>query len=205
MQDEMYSIEYTYNTQGLLDVMKYPTSTAGYRLQVKYDYNYGVLSKTRDANGSTVFWQLNSSDAFGNAIDETLGNGVQVISSYDPSTGWIESRQSGAGGSTTNRQNLAYGWDVTGTLRRREDVNGGLTEVFSYDALNRLSGSTLNGATNLSVSIDGAGNTLSKDGVTYGYDTTYKRADLRGRQQLRLRRKRQHDQSCGRHDQLLLV
>jgi RHS repeat-associated protein len=176
-EDRTYQVDFAYNSQGLVDTLTYPVSNANYRLKLKYDYSYGALTATRDANGSTVFWQLNSVDAFGHLIDEQTANGLHVLTSFDPSTGWMGSRQSGTGGSTTNAQNLAHTWDTSGDLSQRQDLNQGLTEVFHYDALHRLSDSTLNGSPNFSVSLDSAGNILSKTGMSsYAYDPTYKRA-----------------------------
>jgi RHS repeat-associated protein len=175
-EDRTYQVDYTYNTQGLLDTLTYPVSNANYRLKVKHDYGYGVLTATRDAAGPTVFWQLNAVDAFSHPIDEQMGNGLRVISSFDPSTGWMESRQSGSGGSTTNVLQLAYEWDTSGNLIQRQDLNRSLTETFHYDALHRLTDSALNGAPNLTMSLDAAGNILSKSGIAYTYDTTFRRA-----------------------------
>jgi RHS repeat-associated protein len=177
-EDRTYQVDYTYNAQGLLDTLTYPVSNANYRLKVKHDYSYGVLTATRDAAGSTVFWQLNAVDAFSHPIDEQMGNGLRVISSFDPSTGWMESRQSGSGGSTGNVQHLAYEWDTNGNLIQRRDLNRSLTESFHYDTLHRLTDSALNGSPNFSVSLDAAGNILSKSGVAYTYDATFRRALL---------------------------
>jgi RHS repeat-associated protein len=176
-EDRTYQVDFAYNTQGLVDTLTYPVSNANYRLELKYDYSYGDLTATRDANGSTVFWQLNSVDAFGHLIDEQTANGLRVLTSFDPSTGRMESRQSGTGGSTTNAQNLAYTWDTSGDLSQRQDLNQSLTEVFHYDALHRVTDSTLNGSPNFAVSLDAAGNILSKTGMSsYTYEPTYKRA-----------------------------
>ena len=63
----------------------------------------------------------------------------------------------GSGGSVSNLQSLAYQWDLNGNLSQRQDVNQGLTEAFTYDNLDRLQTSMLNGLHNLSVSIDATG------------------------------------------------
>jgi hypothetical protein len=180
-EDRTYQVDYAYNSQGSIDTLTYPVSNANYRLKLKFDYSYGTVTATRDANGSTVFWQLNSVDAFGHLIDEQTANGLRVLTSFDPSTGWMESRQSGTGGSMTNAQYLAYTWETSGDLHERQDFNQNLTEVFQYDALHRLTDSTLNGSPNFAVSLDAAGNILSKTGMSsYTYDPTYKRALLTG-------------------------
>ena len=89
-----YYINYDYSTTtGLPESMTYPTSTSGYQLRVKYDYDHGILNKVSDYNqSSTVFWQLNTVDARGNAIDEKLGNAINVNSGFDPLTGLMDYR-----------------------------------------------------------------------------------------------------------------
>jgi len=92
---------------------------------------------------NTEYWKFNTLDARGNVLTEELGNGVKVTSGFNALTGLLESRQSGVGGGT-GIQNLAYQWSNNGNLTRREDKRQGLTEVFTYDALERLDVTTLN-------------------------------------------------------------
>lgn len=175
-QDQAYQVDYAYNAQGSLDTVTYPQSTAGYRLKVKHDYSFGRLTATRDAASATVFWKLNALDAFSQPVDEQLGNGLRVLSSFDPATGWMATRRSGADASATNTQNLAYEWDISGNLNQRQDLRQSVTEAFRYDALHRLTDATRNGTPSLSIKLDAAGNILSKSGTGYTYDSTYKRA-----------------------------
>ena len=63
-------------------------------------------------------------------------------------------------------------WDLNGNLQQRRDLAQNLTEVFTYDELNRLKTSTLNTIQNLSVNYDAAGNITSKSDVGgYNYTT----------------------------------
>ena len=70
--------------------------------------------------------------------------------------------------------------DREGNVTQRQDSNLGLTENFYYDTMNRLSHSTLNGTTNLSLTYDtmGMGNIASRSDVAGGaawtYDPTHK-------------------------------
>lgn len=133
--DATYTFDYSYNDQGLLDTLTYPVSTSSYRLKLQYEYQSGQLARVKDFNApATVFWQVNSADPWGHAIDETLGNGVQSVRGYDLVTGRIDFIQSGASGSI---QNLNYTWDAVGNLTQRQDVRQSLTENFSYDNLHR--------------------------------------------------------------------
>ena len=136
-----------------------------------------------NSSPSPLWTSLSNTDARIVAT-ETLGTGtaaVSVSTTYKPWTNEVLSIQSGAGGSTTNLQNLGYLWDVGGNLSRRGDanqagscaVNGNsskLCEVFTPDTLNRLSSSTLNGVANFAITYDASGDILTRSDVgSYGY------------------------------------
>ena len=169
-----YYVNQTYSTlTGLPDTLTYPTSTAGYRLKLQYEYQYGALWKVKDYNApATVFWQANGANARGEATDVTLGNGLRTVKGTDQVTGWVDYLQTGPGGGTAV-QNLSYLWDRMGHLVQRQDNNQGLTENAYYDNLYRLDYTTLNGNTNLDLAYAANGNILSKSGVgTYTYHAT---------------------------------
>jgi YD repeat-containing protein len=95
----------------------------------------------------------------------------------------VTTRTEGSGGSTTNLQNLTYHWDFTGNLHNRIDNRQSLTEQFAYDSMNRLLNSTLNGANNLTLTYDPAGNINSKSDVSssaYVYDRWLEAENLLG-------------------------
>lgn len=176
--DASYLINFGYHAQtGLLDTLTYPTSTSSYRFKLQYEYAYGALSKVKRFDApNTEYWKLNTLDARGNVLDELLGNGVQVISGFDPLTGLLETRTAGPSAGTSI-QNLDYEWDLNANLWKRKDVRqSNLEEIFSYDPLNRVTGSTLNGSSNLTAAYDLIGNITSKDGSTYTYHATRKHA-----------------------------
>jgi RHS repeat-associated protein len=163
--DTGYQVNFGYHaSSGLLDNITYPVSTAGYRLRTQYLYTNGILSQVRDFNApSTVWWRLIAEDARGNPIDEQLGNGVHAISSFDELTGHLNWRTSGNNAQYNNHQNVSFAWDKNENLEQRVDVSqANLTERFNYDPLDRLTGSTLNGATDLALGVDPAGNITSK-------------------------------------------
>ena len=166
--DTTYQVNFGYHaTTGFLDNVTYPTSTAGYRLRTQYQYTNGILSQVRNFNSpSTVWWRLVAEDARGNPIDEQFGNGVHALSNFDELTGHLNWRTSGNNAQYSNHQNLTFAWDKNENLDRRIDVNqSNLTERFTYDALDRLTGSTLNGATDLVLGLNAAGNITSKLGL----------------------------------------
>jgi RHS repeat-associated protein len=168
--DTSYDFNYTYDSQtGFLDTLTYPTSTSGHRFKLQYEYDFGALTKIKRFDSPyTAYWTLVGIDPRGNVLGETLGNGVDITSTYDLLTGTLEERSSESG----SLHDLEYDWDLNGNLAERRDVRQSLTETFSYDALNRVTGSTLTGVgTNLTVVYDSIGNITSKNSVNYNYAT----------------------------------
>jgi RHS repeat-associated protein len=176
VSDATYLIDYAYNSIGQLDTLTYPTSTAGYRLKLQYEYQNGWLKRVKDFNAPTTeFWTANDTDPRGNVINETLENGLQTIRGFDLVTGLLDSIVTGPGGSGTI-QNLSYAWDKVGNLTQRQDVRQSLTETFSYDNLHRLTSST--GPDPITITYNSMGNIQTKTGIagTYSYHATKKHA-----------------------------
>jgi RHS repeat-associated protein len=176
--DTTYEIDYAYNNLGALDTLTYPTSTSSYRLKLQYEYQNGILYRIKDFNApSTVFWTANAFNVRNQITQETLGNGLVTNRAFDAVTGWLKTIQTGPGGTSTI-QNLAYTWDLTGSLKTRKDINqANLTEEFFYDNLYRLDRSTLTGVpgNNLELDYDLMGNITSKSDVgSYTYHATKK-------------------------------
>jgi RHS repeat-associated protein len=175
--DTSYQFDYTYNNEGTLETLTYPTSDS-LRFKLKYTYSYGALLNVRQFTGGvlgTTYWTLNALNDRGQVVDATYGNGVQVITGFDPLTGEIEYRQSGVGGGTS-LQNLDYTWDNNGNLTQRRDLRQStLAENFFYDALDRLDYTT--GASSLDFTYDLIGNITNKSDVgSYTYHATKKHA-----------------------------
>jgi RHS repeat-associated protein len=184
--DQSYLFNYSYNSIGALDKVTYPTSPmpsgTGPRYEIEYAYSYGYPYQIQDITNSSspvTIWTLGSVNDYFSPLTETIGWGsgaAAVTHSYLPSYNFVSTIQSGTGGSQTNMQNLAYSWDADGNLLQRQSLGttlnpSTLTEHFTPDTLNRISSSTLNGATNLSMSYDAAGDILTKSDVgsyTYG-------------------------------------
>lgn len=175
-----YPFTYAYNAQGTVDTLTYPVSTSGYQFVLKYVYDTaGFLNETKDSAAGTIFWQLNTANDASLSTLETLGNTVQVATSYTPWTNEMITRTEGSGGSTTNLQNLTYNWDLVGNLHNRIDNRQGLTEQFGYDSMNRLLSSALNGGPPATLTYDAAGNIVTKSdvgGSAYAYDPAHPHA-----------------------------
>jgi RHS repeat-associated protein len=179
--DQNYQFDYTYNTAGDLATIAYPTSpipnsmpTPGPRYTIQYQYSFGNIFEIQDvttAGSSPTIWALGSVNDYSSPLTETIGTGAgatTITSTYKPWTDQVLSVQSASSAATL--QNLAYLWDIDDNLTQRKDITQSLTEIFTPDGLNRLSSSTLNSVSNLSVTYDAAGDILSRSDVgTYTY------------------------------------
>jgi RHS repeat-associated protein len=168
-----YAVDYSYDSSiGTLKTITYPMSTSG-RFAVQYSYQNGYLKDVREATaGTPLLWQALDQDASGRVIQESYGNNQQTYLNFDQTNGRLSYLQTGpSGGSAT--QNLVYQWDRLGNLSSRQDVNQSLTESFTYDTVNRLVDSRLNGALTQTMSYNAIGNITSKvtpaGTLTYGY------------------------------------
>ena len=171
--DANYLFSFNYNALGLLDVLTFPAAGPGAALKVRHDYGAGRVMRLRNADStSESWWTLNVQDASGNALDETFGPSLRVVSGFSPLTGELEYRQSGINGSAAV-QNLDWDWDAAGNLMRRRDLAQGLAEDFRYDSLDRLVDSRRNGAVNLELAYDAIGNILRKSDVCPGSTPCY--------------------------------
>jgi RHS repeat-associated protein len=174
--DRTYAYVKTYDPNtGFLASLQYPVDIS-FILTLQYAYSNGILqSVSSNSYGpSVVYWTANATNPRGQVTQETLGNGVVINRSYDAVTGWLGGIQAGAGGGA-GLQNNSFLYDEDGNLTQRQANNQGLTENFYYDALNRLSYSTLGGAINLQMTYDaaGMGNIAARSDLAGGASWTY--------------------------------
>ncbi len=177
--DQSYRYDQSYNSQGLLDTVSFPVSPvpsgqAGARFAVRYSYAYGAPVRIDDVTQPQqprTLWKLVEANDDDVPRQESFAAGAMSLESYyDAASGLLTGRRAGTPAKPASYQNLAYAWDAQGNLLQRRDARQNLTEVFSYDALDRVTGSTLNGVSNLSVGYDAAGNIRQKSDVgTYVY------------------------------------
>jgi YD repeat-containing protein len=80
-------------------------------------------------------------DAEGHLIQQTAGNGLVTLRSFDVTTGRLTNVVTGSGNAV---QNLSYTYDRLGNPLSRSDANTSLSESFTYDSLNRLIAATVN-------------------------------------------------------------
>jgi RHS repeat-associated protein len=126
-------------------------------------YNtFGHLA--RIDRGGQALWTAVSYDASMRLLSATLGNGIKVARSYNQYTGHLSS------GNVALSENVllqeGYAYDVLGNVEQRTQSWPGQSfiEMFEYDALNRLTKSTLGGTTQV-FTYDDIGNIRAKTNV----------------------------------------
>ncbi|MCW8091134.1 FG-GAP-like repeat-containing protein [Alteromonas sp. ASW11-130] len=140
---------------------------------VKHIYNaHNWAYQIRDKASNALYWQALEADGFGKISKDKLGGVITRTIGRNAATGLTETIKSTA---ATTLQNLQYEWDNKGNLTYRRDLSKGLREDFVYDALNRVTKSTVSGKTYVvtDINYNAIGNITSKSGVgTYTYHTS---------------------------------
>jgi RHS repeat-associated protein len=165
------TLQYSYDANGKPLAVTYPNGLVVRNVYTARGY---LQSVHNDATGA-AYWTATQMDAEGRLTLQAFGNGVQTVQGFDANTGRLTSIRSDTTSNGAAIQNLAYGWDPLGNLTLRQDMNaipGGLSESFTYDTSNRLTGVTFNnGVTSKSYGYDAAGNIAFKSDVgTYSYN-----------------------------------
>jgi YD repeat-containing protein len=172
-----YDFDMTYDGQGRLDVLTYPSSSGSNPFKVDYDYDYfGHMNAAKDGNTGAVFYTLSEADALGREVNVSLGNnasGNVAVSEYftfDRASGRLTDIETGPSLSSSI-QNLSFTWDEVGNLTSRANHLIGKTENFGYDALDRLTSAQVVGQTAVNVDYSASGRITQKSDVgsyTYG-------------------------------------
>ena len=100
-----------------------------------------VLEEALDANGTT-YWEATAYNADGQIKHAIFGNGIENTWEYDDRgrSTFIKAQKGNA-----VLQSLGLDYDNLGNLEYRNDYAHDISEAFGYDALNRLTSSTLSG------------------------------------------------------------
>jgi len=156
----VYAISATYDANSRLGTVTYPSGFA-----VTYGYtSLGYAQQLADNTGK-VHWIANARDAEQHLTQQTAGNGIVTIQTFDQQT----SRLLGITAGTSNGvESLSYTYDLLGNMLARQDGNAGLAESFAYDSLNRLTAASVSLSPTPLVktfSYDAIGNLLSKSDV----------------------------------------
>ncbi|MCD2424454.1 FG-GAP-like repeat-containing protein [Niabella pedocola] len=143
-----FTTTYNYDANDNLASTTYPSGTI-----VQQTYNNAGMLATVTSAGQTLY---NATDynGFGKASGYYLANGLQSTITY---TKGLPTKYY-----TSGIQDLRFDFDLaTGNLNSRYDAMRGLTEVFTYDNLNRLTTAAVNGTQQFAISYDGSGTSQS--------------------------------------------
>jgi RHS repeat-associated protein len=196
MTDAAGSNSYKYDTRGRLIEEKRTVDSVDYTIGYTYDgldrvatiiYPTGE-TVTNTYNGRAFPYSVSGSVA-GNLVTSTLynqlgaiteinlGNGVKTTYGYYGTGGTYDT----TGGyysrlweiksvkDSTTLQDVKHTWDAIGNLTQRQDLVGSETENFTYDFLDRITGTS--GAYTQSYAYNTIGNITSMNGNSYTYGT----------------------------------
>jgi RHS repeat-associated protein len=157
--------EFTYNRFGDILATKYPSALV---ITNEYEATDGYLQKIK--NGSVTLYSTITVNGRGNVTTYSKDNGKTSNITYV--NGFPTKFET-----TDGIQNLNMVWDYQkGNLTSRNDARTAVnkTESFTYDNLNRLTGSTINGVTgSFSTTYTSNGNIATKtDAGSYSYHAT---------------------------------
>ncbi|MEI7469404.1 MAG: RHS repeat-associated core domain-containing protein, partial [Chloroflexota bacterium] len=165
IQGSSYVQRTEYDANGRISALIYPS---GFKARNVYN-SLGYLVEVRDDN-NVAFWKLDSSNARGQTVREQFGNGIATNYTYD-TMGHLHSTQSGNAAAPKPIHAASFEFDQIGNLTKRSNDIQNLNEQFTYDNLNRLVNSTINGQLRLTMEYDALGNIKRKSDVgnyTYG-------------------------------------
>ncbi|MFQ5470060.1 MAG: PKD domain-containing protein [Gammaproteobacteria bacterium] len=170
----VYQSNTTYDSNSRVLKRTYPSGFAVNNIYTTLGYLYKV--ENADPQNLTTYWQLDNVDQAGRSSHITLGNGLSSVFSYDPLNENILSITTGYTQTDSSVQNLSYEYYSSGNLWKRHDNRAAqnLTEEYTYDDLNRLTGATIVGVGSKSYDYDAVGRFINKSDVgTYFYDGQY--------------------------------
>lgn len=158
---------YEYDDLSRLHKVTYPSGIA----IIKGYNSVGACTSYSDTDGN-LLWHTDEINAQGQLKQATLGNGIVTNMDYYDDTHRLKNIVS-----SKNVQDLHYTYDDFGNFESRNDAIHNLTEIFTYDNLNRLETITLNGSILSVMDYDQYGRIKSKqtdghvvyDNASYNY------------------------------------
>lgn len=169
--DPGYNSDTSYDTQGRVLALTYPSG-----FKVRYEYTaLGYLQYAKNDATNALFWQADTLDAEGHLTQQTYGNAVVTNQTFDANTSHLTGITAGPTATPTSVQNMSFVWDSISNLSSRTDATQNVQENFTYDSLNRLTGSSIVDAPSLTKTIqyNAIGNITSKSDVgTYTYNAS---------------------------------
>jgi hypothetical protein len=157
--------------------MKYPDGET-----VNYNYNPRMLLES--VIGTSAYVTSTTYDPAGRIDLRVLGNGLTQNHDYYAwnETATVDGLLTGQGGrlkklTVGSLQDLNYLYDAAGNIRQIANPLAGETNLYGYDALNRLNSWSLNGVTENYTYDPLSGNLATKAGATLQYnDAAHKHA-----------------------------
>lgn len=131
----------------------------------------GFLTQVQDSEGH-VWWNSPQYNVQGQLTSYQFGRGLMTTLTYDTLSHQLESIRTGdRTGDAARLQHYSLDIDPLGNVTRRQDHRRGLSETFTYDRLNRLTGVTRAGQV-INVEYDKLGNIIRRSHVgAYAYDS----------------------------------
>jgi RHS repeat-associated protein len=146
------------------------TNPGGFTRVSEYN-SLGFLSKVREESGS-LLWEGKAYDAQGKLLLEEHGNGLGTVNTYHPTRGFIESSLTWRSSTQTPVQQMDMRVNDMGNVEWRRHIRYDAppsqqmrSESFTFDTLNRLTGSYVPGQTQQIFTFAANGNIVSKTGV----------------------------------------
>jgi hypothetical protein len=168
---EAFDFDFAYHGDtGRLDTLTYPS---GLLVRQGYGTTGYLVSVTQVGGAATVYWAADSRNAAGQVTGATFGNGIVRALGYEPQTGRVATINDQDTG--VARVALAMSYDLVGNLTARGETVLDRQEDFTYDRLNRLTGTELSDTVaqltlaSLTYSYDALGNIVTKSDVTGTY------------------------------------
>ncbi|MCY1000864.1 FG-GAP-like repeat-containing protein [Myxococcus sp. MISCRS1] len=125
-----------YDDYGRVGRLTYPAQLNGQPFSINYSYtDRGELSSVYRSNSITTYWRAYERDSMGRLKTAHYGNGVSRVFRYD-TQGRL--RFTEAKKHLTDVQRLAYEYTANDNLSARHDLMVGVTQKYTYDALDRL-------------------------------------------------------------------
>lgn len=134
-QGDTYKTRYAYDKASRIASITYPS---GYNVNYQYTSEGQLQHISNPETG--LLWKALENTPSGQPERFVTGNGYVTRYGYDPNTQRLTSILTTRNG--TAIQHYEYAYDEFSNMTRRTDVRYNVTEVFGYDALNRLTSVT---------------------------------------------------------------
>jgi RHS repeat-associated protein len=166
LSDATYAVRIFYDTWGRVSRQEYQRGSDAAK---DFDLQYNGMGYMASVwRGSLQLWQAVQQDATQQVLNSALGNGLTQARTFNAYTGRLSNSTLTLGSNAVLTE--GYSYNLIGSVGHRSQYwsSSGFMEDFTYDNLNRLATSTLNG-TQLAYQYDATGNITSKGAAIYSY------------------------------------